>query len=172
MSAIRNIKMLMRYSKWANDMMLVAISGLPTEEFVKRRPAALGGMTFTLAHIDIVDQIWRGHLLGKEHGFSSRTSETPGDLETLSYKIQEMDEWYVHYADTMSEALLNEKIKFSFVDGGSGEMTRGDMLIHICNHKTFHRGHLADMFYQSGFNPPSIDLPVYMRDAFRESELG
>ena len=79
MSAIRNIKMLMRYSKWANDMMLVAISGLPTEEFVKRRPAALGGMTFTLAHIDIVDQIWRGHLLGKEHGFSSRTSEPPGN---------------------------------------------------------------------------------------------
>jgi hypothetical protein len=27
------------------------------------------------------------------------------------------------------------------------------------------------MFYQSGFRPPSIDLPVYFRDAFNEAEL-
>ena len=51
-------------------------------------------------------------------------------------------------------------------------MTRGDILTHVCNHKTFHRGHIGDMFYQSGYRPPSIDLPVYIRDAFNESELG
>ncbi|MEY4496405.1 MAG: hypothetical protein RL744_1469 [Pseudomonadota bacterium] len=171
MSAVRNIRMLTRYNKWANNLLLAAISKLPHEEFSKKRPAAFGGMAFALAHVVIVDQIWRAHLLGNGHGFTSRTTESPDSLKLLSEKLNELGDWYVQYADTMSESLLNEKVCFSFVDGGAGEMTRGDILIHICNHKAFHRGHIGDMFYQSGFRSPSIDLPVYMRDAFNEAEL-
>ncbi len=172
MSAVRNIRMLTRYNKWANNMLLDAIAALPSEEVTKQRAAAFGGMSFALAHVAIVDQIWRAHLLGMDHGFKSRTTESPDSLELLAEKLNEMGDWYIEYADTMSESLLNEKVHFSFVDGSAGEMTRGDILIHICNHKAFHRGHIGDMFYQSGFRPPSIDLPVYIRDAFNESELG
>jgi uncharacterized damage-inducible protein DinB len=171
MSAVRNIRMLTRYNKWANQMVLEAMHALPYEEVVKKRAAAFGGMLFTLAHITIVDQIWQAHLTGKDHGFQSRTTEHPDSLELLTQKIEEIGDWYIHYADTMSESLLSEKLHFSFVDGGAGEMSRGDILIHVCNHKAFHRGHLGDMFYQSGYKPPSIDLPVYLRDAFRESDL-
>ena len=171
MSAVRNIRMLTRYNKWANNLLLAAISTLPYEEFSKKRAAAFGGMAFTLAHVAIVDQIWKAHLLGNDHGFTSRTTESPDSLKLLSAKLIEMGNWYVQYADTMTESLLNEKVCFSFVDGGAGKMTRGDILIHICNHKAFHRGHIGDMFYQSGFRPPSIDLPVYLRDAFNEAEL-
>lgn len=171
MAAVRNIRMLTRYNKWANNLLLAAISTLPYEEFSKKRAAAFGGMAFTLAHVAIVDQIWRAHLLSNDHGFTSRTTESPDSLKLLSAKLIEMGNWYVQYADTMTESLLNEKVCFSFVDGGAGKMTRGDILIHICNHKAFHRGHIGDMFYQSGFRPPSIDLPVYLRDAFNEAEL-
>ena len=172
MTAVRNNRMLTRYNEWANDLLLDAISKLPAEEIYKARAAAFGGMSFALAHILIVDQIWRAHLLGEEHGFTSRTTETPGSLELLTSQLRQIGDWYVDYADTMSEPLLNETIHFSFVDGGSGAMTRGDILIHVCNHQTFHRGHLGDMFYQSGLIPPAMDLPVYMRDAFSEAELG
>jgi len=41
----------------------------------------------------------------------------------------------------------------------------------ICNHHTFHRGHIGNMIYQSGYKIPSIDLPVYIRDVFNELEL-
>jgi uncharacterized damage-inducible protein DinB len=172
MSAVRNIRMLTRYNQWANKMLLVAIAALPSDEVTKERAAAFGGMSFALAHIAIVDQIWRAHLLGIDHGFKSRTTESPDKLEPLSEKINAMGDWYIQYADTMSEVLLNEKVHFSFVDGGAGEMRRGDILIHVCNHKAFHRGHIGNMFYQSGYRPPSIDLPVYIRGAFNESELG
>lgn len=172
MSALRNIRMLTRYNKWANRMLLDAMASLPSEEVSKKRAAAFGGMLFALAHVAIVDQIWRAHLLATDHGFKSRTTESPGSLELLTGKWNEMGDWYIAYADTMSEAQLNEKIRFSFIDGGAGEMTRGDILIHVCNHKALHRGHIGDMFYQSGFKPPSIDLPVFIRDAFNEEELG
>jgi uncharacterized damage-inducible protein DinB len=171
MTAVRNIRMLTRYNKWANNMLLNAIAQLPPDEVSKKRAAAFGGMSYALAHMSIVDQIWRAHLLGIDHGFKSRTTDSPDSLGVLTEKLNEMSGWYIQYADTMSEPLLNEKIGFSFVDGGAGEMTRGDILIHICNHRAFHRGHIGDMFYQSGFRPPSIDLPVYMRDAFNEVDL-
>jgi uncharacterized damage-inducible protein DinB len=172
MSAVRNIRMLTRYSQWANKILLDAIATLPSDEVTKQRAAAFGGISFALAHIAIVDQIWRAHLLGMDHGFKSRTTVSPDSLELLAEKLNAMGNWYIQYADTMSEALLNEKLHFSFVDGGAGEMTRGDILIHVCNHKALHRGHIGDMFYQSGYRPPSIDLPVYIRDAFNELELG
>jgi hypothetical protein len=37
-----------------------------------------------------------------------------------------MGDWHIQYADAMSDGQLNQKIHFSFVDGGTGEMTRGD----------------------------------------------
>ncbi len=155
--------MLARYNRWANDMMLKAIAELPPDEVYKRRAAAFGGMIFTLAHVNIVDRIWRAHLTGEAHGYKSRTTDTPDSLEVLTEKLRETGDWYIDYTDSMNESLLIEKVKFPFVDGGSGEMTREDILLHVCNHKAFHRCHLGDMFYQSGFRPPSIDLPVYMR---------
>jgi uncharacterized damage-inducible protein DinB len=171
MSAQRNIRMLTRYNKWANEKVFKALYTLPEEIVCKKNNAAFGGILFTLAHISIVDQIWQAHLLGVQHGFTTRTTDCPDSLDKQKMKFDELDNWYIQYADEMSESLLNETIKFSFVDGGFGEMRRGDILLHICNHKAFHRGHIGDMFYQSGNRLPSIDLPVYLRDAFNETEL-
>ncbi len=171
MSAIRNIRMLMRYNRWANDMVFNAITHLPSEEVYRKRAAAFGGMIFTLAHVNIVDQIWQCHLLGIEHSFTSRTTETPAPLEDLIQELRVSGDWFIQYADTISEAQLDDMISFSFVGGGQGQMTRGDILLHVCNHKTLHRGHLGDMFYQSGLRPPSIDLPVFIRDAWIEADL-
>ncbi|OYY57773.1 MAG: damage-inducible protein DinB [Polynucleobacter sp. 24-46-87] len=171
MSATRNIRMLTRYNRWANDMVFNAMIQLPSEDVYRKRAAAFGGMIFTLAHVNIVDQIWRSHLLGIEHGFVSRTTETPAPLEELILELRSSEDWFIQYADTMSEDQLDELISFSFVGGGQGQMTRGDIILHVCNHKTLHRGHIGDMFYQSGFKPPSIDLPVFMRDAWIEADL-
>jgi uncharacterized damage-inducible protein DinB len=32
------------------------------------------------------------------------------------------------------------------------------------NHKTYHRGQVADMMYQVPARPPVTDLPVFLRD--------
>jgi hypothetical protein len=68
------------------------------------------------------------------------------------------------YADGLSEAAHDQVVHFRFVDGGAGAMTRGDMLLHVVNHKTYHRGYVADMFCQASSRPPAMDLPVFLRD--------
>jgi uncharacterized damage-inducible protein DinB len=75
-----------------------------------------------------------------------------------------LDRWYIACADGLDATRLAEEIDFRFVDGGAGRMSRGDMLLHVINHKTYHRGYVADMLYQAGLKPPVMDLPVFLRD--------
>ena len=41
------------------------------------------------------------------------------------------------------------------------------VLLHVANHKTYHRGYVAVVLYQLGGRPPVMDLPVFLRDAPR-----
>ena len=54
---------------------------------------------------------------------------------------------------------------FVLVGGNRGVMTRGEILLHVVNHTTYHRGFVADLMYQvPGAHPPTTDLPVYLRE--------
>ncbi len=76
-----------------------------------------------------------------------------------------IDDWYIAYSDAASDAALEEIIRFTFVGGGEGAMTHSEMLLHVVNHTTYHRGVVADCFYQIPSRPPTTDLPVFLRDA-------
>ena len=41
-------------------------------------------------------------------------------------------------------------------------MTRGDILWHVVNHATYHRGWVAEMFFAVPARNPTTDLPVYL----------
>jgi uncharacterized damage-inducible protein DinB len=87
-------------------------------------------------HIHVVARIWKGHL----------------------------DGWYSEFAGELPAARRDGTINFKFVDGGSGTMTPEEMLLHVANHGTYHRGYIADMMYEAGLKPPTMDLPVFLRD--------
>ena len=164
MSVIRNIRMLTRYSAWANGRMFDALATLPKGEATAVRATIFGNMVNTMNHDYVVDLIWKGHLTGVPHGFTKRITDTEPTLDELRRAQAEIDAWYVAYADNLSESLHDEIVQFKFVDGGAGAMTRGDMLLHIVNHKTYHRGVVADMLYQALSKPPVMDLPVFLRE--------
>ncbi|MBS0215425.1 MAG: hypothetical protein JSR50_06660 [Proteobacteria bacterium] len=46
---------------------------------------------------------------------------------------------------------------------GSGKMTRRDILLHVVNHTTHHRGHAAGILYYLDIFPPTTDLPIFPR---------
>jgi uncharacterized damage-inducible protein DinB len=48
------------------------------------------------------------------------------------------------------------------ISGERGTMTRGAILLHVVNHATYHRGWVAEMFFQLPARNPTIDLPVYL----------
>jgi uncharacterized damage-inducible protein DinB len=165
MSPHRNLRLLTRYTAWANGRLFDALEQLPPGEVTAPRATPFGNMLRTLNHANVVDQIWQAHLEGRPHGFSARNTDATPTLAELRAGQDRLDAWYIGYADTLGDSAHDEVVQFRFVDGGEGAMRRGDMLLHIVNHKTFHRGYVADMMYQVPARPPSMDLPVFLRDA-------
>ena len=156
--------MLTRYTAWANARLFAALAKLPEGEATASRATTFGNMVNTLNHACVVDLIWKAHLEGKAHGFNARITDVEPGLDALRGAQALLDEWYISYADCLSDESHNEIVHFKFVDGGAGSMTRGDMLLHVVNHKTYHRGVVADMLYQATSRPPTMDLPVFLRD--------
>jgi uncharacterized damage-inducible protein DinB len=160
-----DFRMLTRFSAWANEKLFDAVSTLDDEIVHGKRAGRSNTLIGVLGHIYVVDLIWKANLEGQAHGFTSRKLETPMSLTALRLANRASDQWYVDFADAATNASLDEVVNFQFVDGKAGSMRRADMLLHIINHRTYHRGYVADMLYESGAKPPTMDLPVYLRDA-------
>lgn len=157
-------RLLARYGAWANRLTFDAVAALPEGEALRERKTIFRNIVHTLNHSYVVDRIWQAHLEGRPHGYQARnTRETPA-LDALRRAQEEVDAWYVKWSEAQTEASLAEPVEFELIGGNRGTMTRGQILLHIANHRTYHRGYVADMFYQIPVAPPTTDLPVYMRE--------
>jgi uncharacterized damage-inducible protein DinB len=156
---------LTRYNAWANELIFAAVAALPEGEATKPRPTLFKNMVHTLNHNYVIDLIFQAHLQGRAHGFTARNTETHPPFGELWRSQQQLDRWYVEWSDALTDAAFEEKISFSFVGGGQGVMTRGEIVQHLVNHTSYHRGFVADMFYQVPARPPTTDLTVFLRDA-------
>jgi len=165
MKAIDTVRMLARYNAWANKTLFEAVAALPAGEATKERPTLFKNMVNTLNHLYVVDLIWQAHLEGREHGIPALNTVLHPDLAELWDVQQDIDDWYVAWADDLSDAAAAEVVRFKLIGGNRGEMRRGDVMLHVVNHTSYHRGFVADMFYQVPARPPLTDLPVFLRES-------
>jgi uncharacterized damage-inducible protein DinB len=166
--ATTSARMLTRYNRWANEVFFKAVAELPAEEITKPRQTLFKNIVHTLNHNYVIDCIFRAHLEGREHGYTARNTVEPPSLEELRRSQRDIDAWYVDWSDAVTDAALDEKISFTFVGGGAGVMTREQILMHLVNHTSYHRGFAADLFYQIPAKPPTTDLTVFLRDVPQE----
>jgi uncharacterized damage-inducible protein DinB len=155
---------LTRYNAWANGLIFDAVAALPEGEATKPRASVFRNMVHTLNHNYVIDRIFQAHLEGRSHGYTARNTPEHPPLGELWRAQKDLDQWYVSTYDAMDEAALGEKLSFTFVGGGEGVMTRGEILQHLVNHTSYHRGFVAQMMYDAGARPPTSDLTVFLRD--------
>jgi uncharacterized damage-inducible protein DinB len=158
-------RMLARYNAWANKLIFDALAALPAGEATKQRQTLFRNMVHTLNHNYVIDRIFQAHLEGRPHGYGARNTPDHPPLDELWRAQQEVDAWYVAWSDRVTPGELDQVVDFTFVGGGEGRMTRLEILLHLVNHTTYHRGFVADLFYQVPARPPITDLTVYLRDA-------
>ena len=167
MITTQTARMLTRYNQWANQLIFDAVAALPAGEATKERQTLFKNMVHTLNHNYVIDRIWQAHLEAREHGYAARNTPAPPPLPELWQSQQATDAWYVAWSDSLADAALDEQVSFTLIGGTPGRMTRGEILLHVFNHTTYHRGFVADLFYQVPARPPTTDLPVFLREAPR-----
>lgn len=156
--------MLTRYNAWANRVMFDAVAALPDGEATRPRTSLFRNMVHTLNHNYVIALIWQAHLQQREHGFAARNTPDHPPLGELRRSQELLDAWYISQSDTLPEAALAERLSFTLIGGNRGEMSRAEMLLHIVTHCSYHRGFVADLFFQVPARPPTMDLPVYLRE--------
>lgn len=155
---------LIRYNAWADGVFFEALSKLPPELLSAPQPIIFGSIVRTLNHVHAMDRVWRAHLEGRPHGYTTRNPVDCPAFGELRRAQAELDQWFVGYVDALPRERQSELVEFTFIGGGDGAMTRAEILLHVVNHTTYHRGHVAGMLYQAGAKPPTTDLPVFLRE--------
>lgn len=165
MSDLRTVRMLARYNAWANKVIFDAVVALPPGEADKERPTLFKNMVNTLNHLYVVDLIWQAHLQGRAHGIPALNTVLHPDLSSLWQVQQDIDDWYIAWADELTPTDADDLVHFRLIGGNRGEMRRGDIMLHVVNHTSYHRGFVADLFCQIPLRPPVTDLPVFLRES-------
>lgn len=156
------LQMLTRYNEWANKTIFDAVLALPEGEPSRQRPTLFKTMINTLNHIHVVNLIWQAHIEKRSHGIHALDTVLYADLPTLRCAQQAIDTWYVKFADTLSDTDADRPVQFTLIGGRNGQMRMGEVILHVVNHTTYHRGFVADLFYAVPARPPLTDLSVYL----------
>jgi len=160
------IRKMTRYTAWADDVMLSNTAMLPPEEFGRKRDTLFGSITGTFDHVLLIGEVFQAHLEGREHGYKSRARDEDRPFDTVAAELRTLNSYYVSLADTWNADNLDEVIRFTFVGGGQGAMTRSEILLHLANHATYHRGFVSTLLYPYRLDGMANDFTVFLRDAW------
>jgi uncharacterized damage-inducible protein DinB len=158
-------RMLAQYKAWADNTLFESVAALTPGEAEAERKTLFKSIIGTLNHVYVVDLIWQAHLEGRKHDFQARNVVVHPQLDALLAAQQKVNDWIIDWAGAQSETSLTEAVTFTFVSGTKATMQRGEMFLHLVTHGSYHRGWVAEMFFEAGARPPETDLSVFLCDA-------
>ncbi len=164
--AIENFRQLAAYNHWANLRLYGAALALPEQDY--RRPIGVffGSLHGTLNHLLLTDRIWLKRLTGD--------GDHPARLDAILYddrdellraRIAE-DARLQRVVDEYAAGDLAKPVSYQTTSGKAYSQKLQDILLHLFNHQTHHRGQAhACCSILTGTEPPSLDLLQFQRGA-------
>jgi uncharacterized damage-inducible protein DinB len=116
-------------------------------------------------HIHAVDRIFQHHLLGRPHAFKAARSEVMPALDVLAAGMREVDDWYAAYVGGLSPDEFDQPVDFVFTSGKPARMRRGEIILHVCLHGTYHRGNAGAVLQLKGLTPSRDSITDYLEEA-------
>jgi uncharacterized damage-inducible protein DinB len=152
---------LMRYKLWADVDLIDTVLAHPALDAAPEGPyfAAI------IRHYHTVDCIFRAHLLGIPHEYTSANPAEPATLTELKPRLRAIDDWYVEYTRELDERALAQPLSVKFTDGQQQVLTRSDILLHVSLHGAGHRGQVSLLLRKCGAEPPPDRFTNYLRQA-------
>jgi uncharacterized damage-inducible protein DinB len=160
-------QLLVRCKQWADRGLYEAVAD--NIDRLDAEDASI--MLRILDHIHVVDRIFQHHLLGKAHGFSAPRSDELPHLQALASGTRDVDDWYVAYVDELTAEDFDQPVDFNFTSGKPVRMTRGEILLHVCQHGTYHRGNAGLVLQLRGLMPGRDAITDYLEAAGYQSAM-
>jgi uncharacterized damage-inducible protein DinB len=152
--------LLVGLKRWADRGLYDVVSN--NLERLKSEDAAL--MLQILDHIHTVDEIFQHHLQGVPHTYRAPRSEQMPEFRALADSAKETDDWYASYVANLEPHELEQPVDFTFTSGKPARLQRGQILLHVCLHGTYHRGNAGALLQLRGFEPSRDSVTDFLAD--------
>jgi uncharacterized damage-inducible protein DinB len=154
------------YNRWANARLYEAAGKLSQAELDAPRSGFFPSLMKTLNHILVGDTVWMGRLEGTGHpGVTSLDQVLHPEFVALQAARSAMDARIAVFVGDVSEQHLGEALVYRNMAGEPMETRIDQVLAHVFNHQTHHRGQAHAMLSSTEVAPPPLDLIYYLRDA-------
>ena len=154
-------RQLYAYNGWANRRSLDAVEGLPEGRADAEAPSSYPSLRATLAHLLVAEWFWLRRWLGESPTAPPEGMEEAG-LPRIREWLLEVEEERARFLEGLSDADLDRRMSFRDSRGDEYTHRLADMLRHVANHSTYHRGQLATQMRQLGEAPPGTDMILYV----------
>jgi len=162
--SIENFKQLADYNHWANRRLYAAALALPDERYRHRTGVFFGSLHGTLNHLLLADRIWLKRLTGEGEHPLRLDAILFEDRNELARARMAEDARLKRVVSGYSEADLAAAVSYKTRSGAPHQQALKDILLHLFNHHTHHRGQAhACCSILTGREPPSLDLLAFQR---------
>ena len=153
-----------RYNIWANTRLYDACAGLSDGDYFAARDAAFfGSIHGALNHILVGDRAWMRRLTDEGDSPTSLDQELYPALNTLRPAREAEDARILRFVESLDETGLSRTISYQSMVGGNDARSAAQLLAHLFNHQTHHRGQVHALLSEAGLEPPPLDLMYFMR---------
>ncbi len=153
-----------RYNRWANGRLFAACGQLSETAYMQPRPAFFGSIHGALNHILVGDRIWLGRAAGQDSGIHSLDQQLYGDFLGLKVAREAEDARIVGFIDGLKEDEFAEVVVYRTMAGEPYRNRLAEILAHLFNHQTHHRGQVHDLLSQTEVPPPPLDYIIFLRE--------
>lgn len=164
------------YNEWMNRKLYGAAAPLPAERLHEDRGAFFGSVFGTLNHLVIADLIWFKRIGANRPDFvslhcledlprpTSLDQHVCATLDELQAMRVRLDAAIIAFAAEVRPAQLEEPFSWTSIKGVASTKLLGDVLLHVFNHQTHHRGQATTLFSQLGVDVGPTDILLLLPD--------
>lgn len=150
---------LMEYKKWMDENLITCLMNAEKsgdQEIVET-------ILFWLAHINIVDEIFRAHLTKTKHVYSKTVVDKLPSATELITSVRNTDNWLINYETNLSEHDRQAVFDFTYTDGEPGQLTAQGILTHLLSHGLYHISVVDDRISKRGYDVNGILFTTHMK---------
>lgn len=138
------IQALYDYNYWANERILEAAAALPPAQYHQEHGHSWGSIHTVLLHMMNAEWIW----LSRWKGISPRAFPGSGDYPdaaAIKKRWREIETEMRAFVAEQDEQSLQREVTYTNTIGKEYRLILWQMMVHVPNHGTHHRGELATM---------------------------
>ena len=157
--------MMASYNAWANARLFRMAGALADELYHKDVGAYFKSLHGTLNHILVGDRIWMRRLTGSGDHPAKLNAMMFDDLSSLHAARVEEDSRIIGFVQGLTEPAFEEAVDYRMLNGAPHRQPRREILAHLFNHQTHHRGQAHAILTILGVaEPDPLDLLIMQRE--------